>query len=187
MPGKKERPAGSLRTGEPAFLAVGKIRRPHGVHGDVLMQVISQHPDRLSTGKTVYLGEKRIPLTISRRKLHNDGLLLGFEGYEVPEKVGTFRNQFLYITKADATELGEDEYYHHQLIGLIVCLESGETLGQLSEIIETGANDVYVVSTEEGTEILLPATVEVIKKINLEAGKIHVALLPGLLGEENGL
>jgi 16S rRNA processing protein RimM len=181
MPGHAERPAGSPAAGEPAFLAVGKVRRPHGLAGDVLVEIYTDFPEHLQPQALVYAGEKHTPLTIRRQRIHNDGILLAFDGYDTPEQVGRFRNQILYIVASDATELPEGEYYFHELLGLSVVDESGVTLGEVSEIMETGANDVYIVTKPDGREILLPAIAEVILDIDLDKKIMKVHLLPGLL------
>jgi len=74
-------------------------------------------------------GDKHVPLTIRRQRLHNDGVLLAFDGFTTPEQVGRFRNQILYIIKEDAAELPEGEYYFHELVGLAVVDETGSVLG----------------------------------------------------------
>ncbi len=185
MSGHAERPAGSPTAGEPDFLAIGKVRRPHGLQGDVLVEIYTDFPERLRLSKVVYAGERHLPLTISRRRTHNDGLLLAFEGFITPEEVGRFRNQILYVAQADAPELPEGEYYQHELIGLRVEDESGKSLGELTEIMQTGANDVYVVTGESGGELLLPAIAEVVLEVNLAAKTMRVHLLPGLVEEES--
>jgi 16S rRNA processing protein RimM len=180
MHGHAERPAGSPAAGEPAFLAVGKVRRPHGVTGDVLVEIVTDFPERLQPKVMVYAGEDQTPLIINRKRPHSNGLLLGFEGYSTPEQVGRFRNQILYIKSTDAEELPEGEYYFHQLVGLSVLDENGELLGEVTEIIETGANDVYVVTNDAGCELLLPAIGEVILGVDKKTRSMKVHLLPGL-------
>jgi 16S rRNA processing protein RimM len=181
MPGHAEIPAGSPAAGEPAFLAVGKVRRPHGVAGDMLVEIYTDFPEHLQPLAKVYAGEKHVPLTIRRQRLHNDGVLLAFDGFTTPEQVGRFRNQILYIIKEDAAELPEGEYYFHELVGLAVVDETGIVLGEVTEIMETGANDVYVVRNTAGREILLPAIAEVILDVDLESKTMKVHLLPGLV------
>jgi 16S rRNA processing protein RimM len=181
MPGHADVPAGSPTAGEPAFLAVGKVRRPHGLTGDVLVEIYTDFPENLQPGTIVYAGETHIPLTICRHRLHNDGILLAFDGFVSPEQVGRFRNQILYIIETDATELPEGEYYFHELIGLSVVDEAGAALGEITEVIETGANDVYVVTSASGREILLPAIAEVVLDVDLNTKIMKVHLLPGLV------
>ena len=173
--------------GGPAFLAVGKIRRPHGVAGDVLAEVYSDFPERLQPKAIIYAGEAHVPLTIRRQRIHNDGILLAFEDITTPEQVVRFRNQILYIVVADAKELPEGEFYYHELLGLSVINETGESLGQVTEIIQTGANDVYEVTNDVGREILLPAIAEVILDVDLDSKEMKVHLLPGLMEDEDNV
>jgi 16S rRNA processing protein RimM len=184
MSGHAERPAGSPAAGEPAFLVIGKVRRPHGVSGDVLVEIFTDFPERLRPDVVVYAGEDHLPLTICRRRTHNDGLLLAFENITTPEQVGRFRNQFLYISRKSATKLSKGEFYQYQLLDLAVEDESGRSLGKITEIIETGANDVYEVTDENGHELLLPAIAEVILNVDLDQKTMRVHLLPGLVGDE---
>jgi 16S rRNA processing protein RimM len=184
MTGRAERPAGSPAAGEPAFLAVGKVRRPHGVTGEVLVEIITDFPEHLQPGTQVHLGDKALPLVIRRQRFHNGMLLLAFDGYTTPEQVGVFRNQVLYIQADQAAELAEGEYYLHQLLGLSVITETGAELGQVTEIIQTGANDVYVVKDQSGRELLLPAIPDVILDVDLDKHCMKVHLLAGLLDEE---
>ncbi|MDA1329748.1 MAG: 16S rRNA processing protein RimM [Chloroflexi bacterium] len=176
---RRDQTTGSLNDSEPVFLAVGKVRRPHGLRGEVLVHILSDFPERLQPGAEILLGEEYLPVTIRSRRHHNDGLLIAFEQYSAREQLDAFRNQVLYIRIEDLPKLDNQEYYHHQLIGLDVWAE-GQLLGKLSEIIETGANDVYVVRSEVGNEVLLPATSEVILGIDLEKKRLEAHLLPGL-------
>jgi 16S rRNA processing protein RimM len=173
--------AGSPPTGEPVFLAVGKLRRPHGVHGEIIMDVLTDFPERLKPGKQLVVGAHRIPVQIHTVRGHDRAILIAFTGYDTPEKAGEFRNQILYTTAANQPPLAEGEFYHHELIGLQVVDDQDAPLGELREIMETGANDVYIVRLENGAEILLPAIDEVILEINLEKKVMRVHVLPGLV------
>jgi 16S rRNA processing protein RimM len=185
MSGRAVSPAGSPAAGEPAFLAVGKIRRPHGVNGDVLVEIYTDFPERLLPKMILYVGENHQAVTVARRREHKDGLLLAFEKYSTPEAVGVFRNQILYSDRKDSPKLAKGEFYQYELLGLIVSDESGSELGTLSEVIETGANDVYVVTDKTGRELLLPAIQDVVLEIDLELKTMRVHLLPGLLEDED--
>jgi 16S rRNA processing protein RimM len=176
-----EQQAGSPPGGEPAFLVVGKLRHPHGVRGEILMEVITDFPERLQPGVTVLIGEGHQPQRIRSRRIHNKGLLVSFDGYTTPEMVGALRNALVYVSTADRPPLPEGEYYHHQLLGLRVINDDGQDLGRIAEILTTAANDIYVVRGETGTEILLPAIEAVIREIDLEKGELHAHLLPGLV------
>jgi len=177
---------GSPIEGEPVvYLAVGTLRRSHGIRGDMLLDVLTDFPERLKPGTFLYVGDKKLPIKITRRRSHNDGLLLGFEGVANTEQTGRFRAQTVYVRAADRPPLSEGEYYHHQIIGLNVLDEDGVELGVITEIIETGANDVYVVKSDDGREILLPALKQVLLDINLETKIMRVHLLPGLVDGES--
>jgi 16S rRNA processing protein RimM len=175
---------GSPSPGEPVFLAVGKLHRPHGIHGEIIMEILTDFPERLKTGITLYVGKEHQPLRLRSRRWHNQNLLVTFEGYSDPETVSILVNQLVQVRAADSPPLPEGEYYHHQLLGLQVVDENGIQLGRLKQILETGANDVYIVQTEQGKEILLPAIDSVLRAIDLAQGQIVVHLLPGLLPDQ---
>ncbi len=164
---------GSPQPGEPVFVVVGQFRKPHGIHGEILMELMTNFPQRLRVGTMLYVGATHEPYTIAGRRLVEKGLLLSFEGYDDRDKVSVLTNQAVYVRADSLPPLPKGEYYHHQLIGLSVLDQSGKQLGKIVEIIETGANDVYVVQPEDGDEILLPALNDVILDVNLETGEMH--------------
>ena len=184
MPGFKGQPASPPTDGGPAFLIVGKVRRPHGVHGEVVVEVHTDFPERLRPNKPIYIGEKHLKLVISSQRPHNEGLLLGFEGVTTPEEAGRFRNQILYTAASEASDLSKDEFYFHELLDMVVVDEGGNPLGILTEILETGANDVYVVTDAAGRELLIPAISDVVLNVDRDARKMKIHLLPGLTSNE---
>lgn len=168
-------------TGESLYLAIGFIRRPHGVRGELIMDLHTDFPERIKPGRKVFIGEKYQPVTFDTVRSHNESLLISLRGYETLESIGRFRNQWVYIKAKDAPALPEGQYYKYELLDLIVKDDAGNLLGKLSEILETGANDVYIVKDESGKEILLPAIPSVILKIDMQAKEITVHLIDGLL------
>jgi 16S rRNA processing protein RimM len=182
-PSDHDRLAGSSSRGEPAFLAVGRLRKPHGLKGELQMEVITDFPERLKRGVTVHVGSDYIPKTIKSVRTQNQLLLVAFEGCESPEAASDLRSQLVFVPSAGVPSLEEGEYYHHQLLGLIVMDEDQRLLGTITDILETGANDVYVVTRDSGPDILFPGTDEVILDIDLVAGVMKIHLLPGLLDE----
>lgn len=160
--------SGSPSQGEPTYLTVGRFRKPHGVKGEVSMDILTDFPDRIVVGKKVYVGESYQPMEVSNIRWHQQMLLLSFEGIEDRDQAGFLRNQLAFVKSDGLPELPEGEYYFHQLIGLTVVDESKKIIGKLEDILETGANDVYVVRTEAGEEILLPAIEAVILDVDLE-------------------
>ncbi len=166
---------GSPDSGEPVFLAIGRLRRTHGLRGDLIMDVLTDFPERLAPGKMVYLGDKHREYTIRGIRPHTNSMLISFEGFNLPEEAAVLRNQYVFVQTSQSPELPEGEYYYHQLIGMMGKDEAGNELGLLDEIIETGANDVYVFKKSPTDEVLIPAVDVFIKKIDLEAKEIIVS------------
>jgi 16S rRNA processing protein RimM len=178
--------SGSPSTGEPEYLLVGSLRRPHGVHGELVMQVLTDFPERLRPGTKVFVGPAYNPMIIAGSRTHGEGLLLKLEGVDTPELAGRYRNQSVCVTTADRPPLPEGQYYEHQVIGFsVVEDESGDAIGTLSEIMRTGANDIYVVTRTDGTEVLLPVIPSVVLKLDPDTRTIRVHILPGLI-DNNG-
>ena len=180
QPEQIDKPAGSPSNGEPLFLVVGKLRKPHGLNGEIRMEVITDFPERLKPGVSVFVGDEHHPMCIHSRRWHNRLLLITFEDINNPESAANFRNQMVYVRADDRPPLPDGNFYHHQLLGLDVVSDQGEQLGQLVEILETGANDVYIVRPITGPDLLIPAIDKVVTEINLEAGLMKVHLILGL-------
>lgn len=176
--------AGSLLPGEPAFLAVGKLRHAHGVRGEILMEVFTDFPERFQPGMLLYLDPESDPLQLTKCRPHREGLLMTFESYTTPEAISQFRNQILYVRADDRPPLPEGEYYRYQLVGLQVTSDAGVPLGRVAEILETGASDVLIVRPEVGPEVLIPIVDEFVQVIDLAKAEITVHLIPGMLAEE---
>ena len=176
---------GSPSPGEPEFLAVGLLRKPHGVHGEMVMSVWTDFPERLEPGLKVFVGEEHRDLNIRSVRWHRQDLLISFQEYSNPEEIGVLRNQVLFVHRDAIPPLEEDEYYYHELIGLqVVQLESGKVIGIITDILETGANDVFVIRGENGQEILIPDIDEVISEIDIENHEVRILILPGLITED---
>jgi 16S rRNA processing protein RimM len=184
QPDKTDQTTGSLPDSEPVFLAVGKIRRPHGLRGELVMEVLTDFPERLRPGLQVYIGLQHQPGRLTSVRGHQQALLIGLEGIPDPESAASLRSQLVYVTAAKRPSLPEGEYYHHQIIGLAAISEDGQVLGQVTEILETGANDVLVVRPAQGPEILIPFLDSLLLKVDLEGKAIHLRLLPGLLPDD---
>ena len=164
------------------LLAVGRVVRPHGVRGELLLDILTDFPERLAEKEVVYLGEAAVPHPLRRARVHRGRLLIQLEDCLTLEAAEALRGQLVQIKEAEASPLPAGRYYQHQILGLDVLTETGEKLGQVTEILETGANDVYVV-TGPGGEVLLPALNSVVIQIDLEAHRIIVRLMDGLRPE----
>lgn len=167
--------------GESIYLAIGFLRRPHGISGEIVMDLHTDFPERIKAGRKVYVGEKHEAFTIGAVRPHGNGLLVKLRGYDSPEEAGRFRNQWVCVKSTEVPALPEGRVYKHELVGITVTADTGETLGVLEEILETGANDVYVVKKENGGELLLPAIPDVILEVDMDGRVMKVHVLEGLV------
>lgn len=168
---------------KPKFLAVGKVLRSFGVRGEVEAKLLTDFPSRISSGLKLFLSspmQETTSLTVQSIRLKKDRILIKFKGVDSRSQAEELTGKILQVPTEDALPLPEGNYWHYQIIGLEVLTVEGEVIGKVSDILQTGSNDVYVVSEGE-KEVLVPATKEVIKEINLKAGKMVVKLIPGLL------
>lgn len=170
----RSKAAGSPNPGESVFILIGKVQRPHGVDGDLLVHSISEAPERFSPGTTVWIGESHQPYTIQSRRFTDRSQILHFRGLSSPEDASVLNNQLVYTQQSLLPPLPEGEFYHFQLIGLTVEDETGAKIGTLREVLTTGANDVYLVSDETGKEILIPAIESVVLNTDLEQKKMVI-------------
>ncbi|HET7009226.1 MAG TPA: ribosome maturation factor RimM [Anaerolineales bacterium] len=172
------------RARRPQHLVVGRVVRPHGVRGDLLVEPLSEVLDSIQPGGHVFLGDRRRGFPVVSLRRHARKYLLRIEGCNGRDEAESFRGEELRVRLEDAAPLPPGKFYRWQVIGLRVVTEDGRRLGTVRQILETGANDVYAVQGESGKEILLPAITSVIRKIDPETGEMRVRLMPGLLDEE---
>jgi 16S rRNA processing protein RimM len=165
---------------EPRFLVIGQVRKPHGIRGEVRVTPHTELPERFSWLERVFVGSNHPqPMVVEGVRLHGDTILLKLQGYDNRNEAEALRGQMLQVPEAEAIPLAEGEYFLFQLEGLQVVSDEGKDLGELVEVIETKANNVFVVHGDGG-ELLLPDTSEVIQKIDFENGRMIVHLLAGL-------
>jgi len=170
--------SGLLNNGKPAFLAVAKIHKPHGLNGEVSVELLTDFPERLIKGKQVYIGENHFPSQIDTIRKADKKYLISFIDYYSRDSVGSFRNEIVYVQGEDLPMLTDNEYYHHDLIGMRVFSIEEKEIGVLIEIILTGTNDVYVIKphNRDAKEILIPAIKSVVKEVDTENRKMTVKL-----------
>lgn len=172
---------------EPAFLVIGRLIKPHGIRGEMRAAVHTQLPERFTWLEDVYLAREpsdTAPKRIAVRsvRFHKGNALLRLGDYDTRDELEVLRGMWVLVPIEDAIPLDEGEHFHHELQDLQVFTEDGESLGTLVEILETGANEVFIVKGARG-EVLLPNIEEVVLKVDLEAGSMIVHLLPGLLDD----
>jgi len=161
-------PSGSPHPGEPVYMAVGRLRRTHGIKGEILFEMTTEESDNVKPGRQFFIGEKKIPVTIASLRQTNKLWLVSLEGFSNNESVEIYRNQTIYADAAQLLPLPEGRFYHHEVIGMKVEDEQHTLLGVVTEILVTGANDVYVVRTPDDSEILIPAVKAVVLNIDPE-------------------
>ena len=164
----------------PKYLVIGRVFKPWVVHGEVKIQILTEFPERFASLRTVYLGDDAKPFLVQSGRLHGNAALLKFNGIDTPEQAEVLRNQIVQIELKDAVKLPKGKLYLYQLIGLRVVTAEGEKLGEITDVLETGANDVYVVH-DGAREILIPAIEDVVKEVSLERGEVTIKLIEGLI------
>ena len=161
---------------------VGIVTSPHGVRGEVKVYPTRDDPRRFRRLKEVTgdNGKQEWNLKIEAVKFFKNMVILKFKGIDDRNDVERMRQAKLLVTRENAVELGKDEYFIADLIGIQVVSDEGEELGTISDVLQTGANDVYVVSKDGAKDLLIPAIHACIQNVDVAAGQMEVHLLPGL-------
>jgi 16S rRNA processing protein RimM len=163
------------------FIVIGQITKPHGVRGEVRVMPHTDEPERFSWLEYVYVGETAPKkMAVEQARVHQGMVLLKLTAVSDRLAAESLRGEWLMVPEDEALPLEEGEYFLFQLEGLEVYSTEGEWLGILTSIIETKANNVFVVQDAQGEELLLPDTDEVIQDIDFDNGRMTVVLLPGL-------
>lgn len=170
----------------PQYLVLGEILRPHGIRGELRMRVLTDYPERLAEMDYVYLGvdptsRKIRQVALEHVRMHKAYALLKIKEVNDRSRAEILRGLFVMVHVDDAIPLEDDEVYLYQLIGMNVITDTGEALGAITDIIETGANDVYVVNGPRYGEVLIPITDETLIETDPDAERITVRLPDGLL------
>lgn len=169
------------------ILQVGIISSTHGIRGEVKVFPTTDDVNRFKKLKEVLLdtGKEKLPLTIEGVKFFKQFVILKFKGIDNINDIERYRGKSLYVTRENAVKLKKDEYFIADLIGLSVENEDGSFQGTLKDVLETGANDVYIVTDQNtGKEVLIPAIKDCILQVDVEQGFMKVHLLDGLLSEK---
>lgn len=164
-------------------LRVGVISSTHGVRGEVKVFPTTDNVNRFKKMKQIILdtGKEEIELEIEGVKFFKQFAILKFKGFDNINDIEKYKGKELYVTRANAQRLGRNEYFIADLLGMQVLDDTGKVLGSLKDVIETGANDVYVVEMEDKKELLIPAIKQCILNVDVENGQMEVHLLEGLL------
>ena len=162
---------------------VGVITTTHGVRGEVKVFPTTDDSKRFRKLKEVILdtGKEEKVLEVEGVKFFKNLVILKFRDYDNINDIEKYKGCSLYVTRANAVRLKRDEYFVADLIGMDVFLEDGQPFGTLKDVMETGANDVYVIDLTDGRELLLPAIKQCVLKVDVEAGVMMIHILEGLL------
>lgn len=166
----------------PTLVTLGHILRPHGVRGEVVVEMAAASAgaaDDLAEAETVFIGEPPVAHSVAGLRWHRGRLLLQLAGCDDRDAAEAYRGRPLAVERAELPPLPPGTYYWRQILGLAVVTDQGEALGTITEIIETGANDVYVTRGPAG-EVLIPAAPGVVLTVDLAAGRMTVHLPEGL-------
>jgi len=167
------------------LIAVGQISGTHGIKGQVKLHSYSGNLASLQAAQHVLLCSKsgvQRQIQLKRAANHSGKILLTLDGFDTIEQAEELVGCELLLQRNQLPVTDEDEYYWHDLLGLSVVTTEGQTLGSIAEILETGANDVYLVrNTENHREYLIPAIASVVTNVNLQSGTMLVTPLEGLL------
>ena len=161
-----------------ADVLVGRVLRPRGFTGELQVEPITDFPGRFAAGEVLFLAGHPYRLEYALQR-NSAWVVIKLEGIDSAQDADAFRGQPLFVPRDLVPSLPQGQYYYFQLIDMEVYTPEGERLGQISEIMETGSNDVYVV-TNSDQEILVPALDDVIQSVDVEAGCMVVDLPPGL-------
>jgi len=165
------------------FFQVGIISSTHGVHGEVKVFPTTDDLKRFKKLKTVLLKQRNdefMELEIQSVKFFKQFAILKFKDYDSINDIERYKGLSLWVSRENAVQLNKDEYYIADLIGIDVVDEEDSPVGTLVDVIETGANDVYVIKRVNGEELLLPAIKQCILQVLPEENKMKVHILEGL-------
>jgi 16S rRNA processing protein RimM len=160
-------------------VAVARVLAPHGIRGELKCAVLTDYPRRFAATPRVHLGPQRQPFAVQRARLQGHFVLLKLEGLDSRDDADRWRNAIVQVPGAERVRLPRGHYFWEEIIGLEVRDEEGTRLGRVRDILQTGANDVYVVDTEPG-ELLVPAIKDVVRRIDPAKGEMTVRLLEGM-------
>ncbi|MBS9334513.1 ribosome maturation factor RimM [Fructobacillus sp. M1-13] len=166
------------------FFKIGTIVNTHGIKGELKVKAITDFADeRFAKGATVYrlVDGDYLKETVEKARLHKGMWLVTFAGVTNINEVEAYKGQELYVAEEDRNDLDDGEYYYSDIIGCTVQDVDGKIIGTVKEIMETGANDVWIVKRQQGADALIPVILDVVKEVNVADQMITIDVLEGLL------
>lgn len=164
------------------WVTIGQVVALFGLRGDLKVRLLTDIPDRFSAIQRVFVGPKHLPYQIQDvRPYKGEIILLKLAGCDDANTAEALRNAVLQLPPGELATLPPGSYYQHDILGLQVYAQDGAFVGRIVDIITTGSNDVYVIKTEDATQVLIPAIKDVITQIDLQKRTMHIDPMPGLL------
>jgi 16S rRNA processing protein rimM len=161
------------------YLEAGKIVTTHGIRGEVKIMPYTDYPELLCEFDRLFLGKNHEEITIERSRVFKNMIIAKLKGYDTPEAAEKLRNKILYMHRDDL-ELDENTYFIQDLIGIEVSdADSGFVYGKITDVMQTGANDVYVIQGKD-REYLVPAIPEVVISTDIDENTMTIRPLEGL-------
>jgi 16S rRNA processing protein RimM len=177
--------AGRERDDLPESVAVGRVLRPHGVRGEVVVELLSDVPDRFKAGSRVFgvregaAASPARPLIVASSRAHKTGAVVRFEGFADPDQAATLRGLDLEVPRAEVPKAPHGTYYQYELLGCR-CRDGEDELGRVVEVLEDGGGLMLIVAGE-GRRVPVPFVKEFLRRVDVAAGEIDLTLPPGLL------
>lgn len=154
------------------YLKIGLILKPQGIRGEVKVLPLTDDPNRFIGLKNAFISEDKRPVKIMEARISKDSVYLFLEKVYDRNSAEGLRGQYLYIDREHAVKLPEGRYFIADLIGCTVISLNGDEIGVLQDVMQPGANDVYIVKRPDGSELLIPVVDAFIKDINIREKKI---------------
>ena len=162
---------------------IGVITTTHGLKGEVKVFPTTDDLNRFKKLKKCFIRTSKEDIQVEKNscKFFKNMIILSFKEFGDINEVERFRNCDIYVTRDNAVPLEEDEYYISDVIGMNIILEDGSELGVLQDVMQTGANDVFVIKLKDDKELLMPVIKDCVLDMNYDTGKITVRLMKGML------
>jgi 16S rRNA processing protein RimM len=167
-------------------VVVGKVTKAHGLHGEVMVLVFSDNPDRFEPGSSLFFEDGR-EVRVRTSRPNGGRLLVAFEGVADRNAAEAFRGLTLVVPRTSLPQLPDGEFWPHQLEGCAVVTESGRMLGAITDVVANPAQDLWVAVDGSGAEIMIPAIREVIVDVDVGGGRVLVRDIPGLTAPDDPL
>ena len=157
------------------LIAVARISSAHGVRGEVKLLPLTDFPHRFAQTEFLLLAD-RTKLYLESVRMQKNAILVKFRGLDTPEDWSPLRNKELFVTEDELMPLPAGQYYIHQIVGLEVVDEQEQILGRVTDVLQTGSNDVYAIKLLDGKELLVPAIESFVKQIDMNARQMIVVV-----------